>query len=88
PATNAAASQSRNACLKEELDRLRQINNSLENIVDDLSKAKEHMSTVQGTVDNAGTLLGAWTRILSQTEHNQRLVLDPQWPGATQDMED
>jgi membrane protein involved in colicin uptake len=29
-----------------------------------------------------------WTRILSQTEHNQRLILDPQWQGASQDMAD
>lgn len=27
-------------------------------------------------------------RILSQTEHNQRLVLNPSWRGATQDLSD
>ncbi|KAJ9621232.1 hypothetical protein H2203_007284 [Taxawa tesnikishii (nom. ined.)] len=44
--------------------------------------------TVHRTVTSASTLLNTWTRILSQTEHNQRLLLNPQWQGATQDLED
>lgn len=44
--------------------------------------------TVSRTVNNASTLLQTWTRILSQTEHNQRLILNPQWQGATQDLVD
>lgn len=44
--------------------------------------------TVSKTVDNASTLLNTWTRILSQTEHNQRLILNPEWKGATQDLAD
>ena len=44
--------------------------------------------TVSHTVHNATTLLQTWTRILSQTEHNQRLILSPQWQGATQDLLD
>lgn len=46
------------------------------------------VQTVQHTVQSASTLLNTWTRILSQTEHNQRLILDPNWQGATQDLED
>jgi hypothetical protein len=42
--------------------------------------------TVSKTVQNASTLLQTWTRILSQTEHNQRLILNPQWQGASQDL--
>lgn len=38
------------------------------------------------TVSAASTLLNTWTRILSQTEHNQRLILDPNWHGASQDI--
>lgn len=40
------------------------------------------------TVSSASTLLNTWTRILSQTEHNQRLILNPNWQGATQDVAD
>jgi hypothetical protein len=46
------------------------------------------MQTVSQTVNSASTLLHTWTRILSQTEHNQRLILNPNWQGATQDMAD
>ena len=44
--------------------------------------------TVSRTVSSASTLLNTWTRILSQTEHNQRLILNPNWEGATQDVAD
>lgn len=44
--------------------------------------------TVSKTVTSASTLLNTWTRILSQTEHNQRLILNPEWQGATQDAAD
>ncbi len=40
------------------------------------------------TVTSASTLLNTWIRILSQTEHNQRLILDPSWQGASQDAAD
>jgi hypothetical protein len=42
--------------------------------------------TVNRTVASASTLLQTWTRILSQTEHNQRLILNPSWQGATEDL--
>lgn len=29
-----------------------------------------------------------WTRILSQTEHNQRLILNPAWQGTSQEVSD
>lgn len=37
---------------------------------------------------SASTLLNSWTRILSQTEHNQRLILNPNWRGSSQDLAD
>lgn len=40
------------------------------------------------TVTSASTLLNTWTNILSQTEHNQRLILNPNWQGASQDVAD
>ena len=44
--------------------------------------------TVNNTVSATSQLLNTWTRILSQTEHNQRLILDPSWQGASQDIAD
>lgn len=81
-------SDAREARLKAELERVREVNRVIEGVTASLTKAKENMSTVQRTVENASTLLATWTRILSQTEHNQRLILNPNWHGATQDVED
>lgn len=44
------------------------------------------LQTVSRTVQSASQLLSTWTRILSQTEHHQRLVLDPSWQGASHDI--
>lgn len=44
------------------------------------------MQTVSRTVTSASTLLNTWIRILSQTEHNQRLLLNTNWQGASQDL--
>jgi hypothetical protein len=82
------AEDARNAQLSAELERIREVNRVIEGVTASLTKAKENMSTVHQTVSNASTLLATWTRILSQTEHNQRLVLNPSWQGATQDLED
>ena len=46
------------------------------------------IQTVSRTVNSTSTLLQTWTRILSQTEHNQRLILNPAWQGANQDLAD
>jgi hypothetical protein len=78
----------REAQLKAELERIREVNAVIEGVTASLKKAKDNMDSVHSTVNNASTLLGTWTRILSQTEHNQRLILNPQWKGATQDLED
>ena len=44
--------------------------------------------TVHKTTESATSLLDTWTRILSQTEHNQRLLLNPTFHGASQDVAD
>lgn len=78
----------RNARLRAELAKIREVNDIIEGTTSSLRKAKENMGTVHTTVNNASTLLATWTRILSQTEHNQRLILNPSWQGASQDLED
>ena len=86
--TRQSEQEVRDARLKAELEKVREVNRVIENVTASLNKAKENMDTVHRTVNNASTLLATWTRILSQTEHNQRLILNPNWHGATQDMED
>ncbi|KAL9583975.1 MAG: hypothetical protein Q9212_002397 [Teloschistes hypoglaucus] len=66
--------EAREAALRKELAGLRTINQTIEGAIDGLERARSNMDT--------------WTRILSQTEHNQRLILDPSWRGASQDLAD
>ena len=80
--------EARDARLRAELEKVREVNKVIENVNASLTKAKSNMETVHRTVDSASTLLATWTRILSQTEHNQRLLLNPNWDGASQDIED
>ena len=78
----------RDARLRAEVERVREVNTTISGVIASLTKAGENMETVNGTVANASTLLATWTRILSLTEFNQRLVLDSQWQGATRDVEE
>ncbi|KAL1836930.1 hypothetical protein VTJ49DRAFT_4491 [Mycothermus thermophilus] len=89
PASSDARFDTDEACeaaLRKELEGIRKINEVIEGFIGTLERAKGNMNTVHKTVDNASTLLNTWTRILSQTEHNQRLILNPSWKGATQDL--
>ncbi|KKY34611.1 putative dash complex subunit duo1 [Diaporthe ampelina] len=81
------ADEVRETQLRRELEGVRNINEVIEGVIGTLERAKGHMGNVSQTVDNASTLLNTWTRILSQTEHNQRLILNPNWKGSTQDIE-
>ncbi|KJZ74669.1 hypothetical protein HIM_06019 [Hirsutella minnesotensis 3608] len=76
----------REEALRRELRGVRTINESIEGILATLQRTSGNMEVVSKTVGNASTLLNTWTRILSQTEHNQRLVLHPSWKGATEDL--
>ncbi|OLL21959.1 DASH complex subunit duo1 [Neolecta irregularis DAH-3] len=71
--------------LNAELDGLQKINNVIDGVCNALSKGKENMALLSQTVDNANKLLDLWTRVLSQTEHTQRLILNGRWQGITRD---
>jgi len=86
--SKAESEDAREASLRRELAGIRNINDVIEGVVDSLAQAKGNLDTISRTVTNASTLLNIWMRILSQTEHNQRLVLNPSWQGATQDLSD
>ncbi|EPE05980.1 dash complex subunit duo1 [Ophiostoma piceae UAMH 11346] len=86
PPTAFDTEEARDAALQRELDGVRQINKVIEGVIGTLEQSRGNMKTVAQTVGNASALLSTWTRLLSQTEHNQRLLLDPQWKGATNDL--
>ncbi|OJD23783.1 hypothetical protein ACJ73_04861 [Blastomyces percursus] len=80
--------QAREVSLQIELESVRNINKVVGDIIDSLDRAKGNMENVSRTVTSASTLLNTWTRILAQTEQNQRLILNPSWQGASQDIAD
>ncbi|KLJ11439.1 hypothetical protein EMPG_09744 [Blastomyces silverae] len=80
--------QAREASLRSELESVRNINKVVEDIIASLDRAKGNMESVSRTVTSASTLLNTWTRVLAQTEQNQRLILNPSWQGASQDIAD
>ena len=88
PDTEEDHSAVHEASLRRELSSVRTMNQVISGVVQSLEKAKSNMETVSATVSNASALLTTWTRILSQTEHNQRLILNPRWQGASQDITD
>lgn len=88
PSRRDGGAGDRDEALRRELEKVKGVNQVIENVIQSLEKSRSNMSTVHTSVTSASTLLDTWTRILSQTEHNQRLLLNPEWKGATQDMED
>ncbi|PHH71531.1 hypothetical protein CDD82_6454 [Ophiocordyceps australis] len=84
--TQRPDAQDGDALLEQELQSIKRMNDSVEGILATLGRAGGNMEVVSQTVRNASTLLDTWSRILSQTEHNQRLLLHPGWQGATQDL--
>ncbi|RMZ87996.1 hypothetical protein DV736_g4784, partial [Chaetothyriales sp. CBS 134916] len=70
------------------LASVRKVNETIEGVITSLQRAQGNIKSVNQTVTAASSLLNIWTRILSQTEHNQRLILDPAWQGASQDLAD
>ncbi|KAF9538331.1 hypothetical protein EC957_006911 [Mortierella hygrophila] len=48
-----------------------------------MTEARDKLKTFYKTADETNTLLDMWIRVLSQTEHNQKLLQDPAWEGQT-----
>lgn len=84
--TEEARLEAHEASLRRELASIRNINQVIEGVVSSLERAKGNMDAVSQTVTSATSLLNTYTRILSQTEHNNRLILSPQWHGASDDL--
>ncbi|KAI9675812.1 MAG: hypothetical protein M1829_003237 [Trizodia sp. TS-e1964] len=80
--------EAREAALRKELQGVRRINEVMEGVERCFDLSTVNMETMTRAVVSSLTLLNTWTRILAQTEHNQRLILNPSWQGASQDIAD
>ncbi|CAN6672180.1 hypothetical protein TRVA0_045S01244 [Trichomonascus vanleenenianus] len=87
--TEALASNSgdRNRILEAELEQVRQVNDVMEGVIESIETAELNLGTVLQTAKNADKLLDMWIKIMSQTEHTQKLLFTPQWQGSTKDDE-
>ena len=86
--TEEEALMAHEASLNRELSALRTMNQVISGVIEALEKAKSNMEIVSATVSTASTLLKSWSQILNLTEFNQRLILNQQWQGASQDIAD
>ncbi|KAK7203333.1 DASH complex subunit Duo1-domain-containing protein [Myxozyma melibiosi] len=68
-----------------ELEQVKAMNASIDTVLDSIRVAESNLDRVTRTTRNVDSLLDLWIRILSQTEHTQRLVFDSEWEGATKD---
>ncbi|KAF9437781.1 hypothetical protein BGZ76_011167 [Entomortierella beljakovae] len=69
--------------IQTELDQTRRLIKVFEVIDSSMTEARDKLKTFYKTADETNTLLDMWVRVLSQTEHTQKLLQDPAWEGQT-----
>ncbi|KAG0362439.1 hypothetical protein BGZ54_008631, partial [Gamsiella multidivaricata] len=69
--------------VRTELEEIRQLNKAFETIDQSMTEARDKLKTFYKTADETNTLLDMWIRVLSQTEHTQKLLQDTAWDGYT-----
>ncbi|KTW30221.1 hypothetical protein T552_00699 [Pneumocystis carinii B80] len=78
----------RDSTLLKELNGVKNLNKVIEKVIGGLLKAQKDMENVDEAVKDVDKLLEKWIKILNQTEHTQRLILNKKWHGATKDILD
>ncbi|RKP35096.1 DASH complex subunit Duo1-domain-containing protein, partial [Dimargaris cristalligena] len=73
--------------LLQELETIRRINKSLETISACLSGITNNVRSFHQTISQTKELVGTWGDIFSETHRVQSLLMDPNWQGATYDLE-
>ncbi|KAG0314848.1 hypothetical protein BGZ97_008889 [Linnemannia gamsii] len=66
-----------------ELEETRRLVRAFDTIDTSMTEARDKLKTFYKTADETNTLLDMWIRVLSQTEHTQKLLQDPAWEGQT-----
>lgn len=73
--------------LEVELHTVQMYNQLIEGIVSTIGHAEHNVESMLEATRRADALLNAWVKILSYTEHAQKLLHDPQWQGISKDNE-
>ena len=72
--------------LDRELLHLRRLNATVERVIAAVDASSDNTKSVDATVVNADKLLDLYIRVLGRADAAQRLVLDPSWRGASDDV--
>lgn len=87
PSDQDITPEERQQTLEAELEQVRQTNDVMEGMNEAIEKAENDLDVVLNTVQTTDKLLDMWVKILSQTEHTQKLLFDSNWQGLTRDDE-
>ncbi|ORY05419.1 hypothetical protein K493DRAFT_310959 [Basidiobolus meristosporus CBS 931.73] len=71
--------------LSEELRKAQQLNLALCKIKENLSGTRIKLQHFSNTVGQTESLLNVWSKLLSQTQHTQKLLSDSNWEGVSHD---
>ncbi|KAK9465816.1 DASH complex subunit Duo1-domain-containing protein [Lipomyces arxii] len=82
---HTSSANAREERLLQELDQIRSVNETITAVLDSISVAESNLEKVVATTKNVDSLMSLWIRILSQTEHTQRVIFDPKWEGSSKD---
>ncbi|KAF9573100.1 hypothetical protein EC968_009061 [Mortierella alpina] len=77
----ASGTTSGETSAKSELEETRLLLKALDAIDTSMSESRDKLKTFYKTADETNTLLDMWIRVLSQSEHIQKLLQDPAWEG-------
>ncbi|KAF9951730.1 hypothetical protein BGZ72_006797 [Mortierella alpina] len=77
----ASGTTSGETSARSELEETRLLLKALDAIDTSMSEARDKLKTFYKTADETNTLLDMWIRVLSQSEHIQKLLQDPAWEG-------
>ncbi|KAK4686002.1 hypothetical protein P7C73_g4128, partial [Tremellales sp. Uapishka_1] len=83
--TPLTSSVERDDKLRESLYELRSMNEVFEGVLGALEAARGHNERLAVRVSQTSALLDEYTRLLGQTEHSRRLIMNPLWTGAEDD---
>ncbi|KAF9359446.1 hypothetical protein BGX26_012346 [Mortierella sp. AD094] len=79
----AAATAATGPSIQTELEQTKRLVNVFDAIDLSMTEARDKLKTFYKTADETNTLLDMWIRVLSQTEHSQKLLQDPAWEGQS-----
>ncbi|KAF9305439.1 hypothetical protein BGZ74_010203 [Mortierella antarctica] len=82
PASSEAGSYTSPA-IQKELTDVRRLVKAFDAIDRSLTETREKLKMFHKTADETNALLDMWVRVLSQAEHTQALLHDPEWEGKS-----